>query len=69
MSEIILPLVFFLQILLAKILSIKVAELLLTLVGLSIVGKNEQLCKESKKSLMKLQVSTLRRLMLKSPMI
>ena len=36
--------------LLVKILSIKVAELLCTRIGLSIVGVNEKLCRESKNS-------------------
>ena len=49
-SETILPLLILASTLLAKILSIKVAELLCTRVGLSIVGVNEKLCRESKNS-------------------
>ena len=48
-SETILPLLILASTLLVKILSIKVAELLCTRVGLSIVGVNEKLCRESNK--------------------
>ena len=41
MSEIMLPLVILPQFLFTKMLSSRVAELLYTLVGLSIVGMNE----------------------------
>ena len=50
MSEKILPLVILASTLLVKILSIKVAELLCTRIGLSLVGVNEKLCRESKNS-------------------
>ena len=45
-----MPLVILTSTFLVKILSIKVAELLCTRVGLSIVGVNEKLCRESKNS-------------------
>ena len=49
-SETILPLVVLASTLLLKILPIQVAELLYTRVGLSIVGMNKNLCRESKNS-------------------
>ena len=49
-SETILPLMVLASTLLLKILPIKVAELLCTRVGLSIVGMNKKLCRESKNS-------------------
>ena len=61
-------LVIFPQFSFAKILSMRVAKLLYTLDGLSIVGMKEQLCEVSKNSLVKLHVSALRRFILYSPM-
>ena len=69
MSEIKFPLIFTCSGLFTKILSIRVAELFRTRVGLSIVGMRKQLYRDNEKSLLYRGVSDLSKSMLKSPKI